>query len=133
MGAVLLQGGSPRAGRADAQKSTGLHRHEPDRLESGTSDIGGELVSVIIDRLIAAYKCHSSGSSRQLVAMVVVVDVETSLHVPRLLLRPVLLRRSRFPSLTEQERLLRKKRQISRSKSALEESVSLARLKEQRT
>lgn len=50
MGAVLLQGGSPGAGRAYTQKSTGLYRHESDRPESGTSYTGGELISVIVSR-----------------------------------------------------------------------------------
>lgn len=42
MGAVLLQGGAAGAGRAHAQESAGLHRHEPDRPESGGADISGE-------------------------------------------------------------------------------------------
>lgn len=42
MGAVLLQGGAARAGRAHAQESTGLHRHESDRPEPGSADISGE-------------------------------------------------------------------------------------------
>lgn len=53
MGAVLLQSGFTRAGWTYAQKPTGFHRHESDRLEPGASDIGGEHFIMIIDKKLS--------------------------------------------------------------------------------
>lgn len=43
LGTVLLQGRAEGTRRSRAQKSAGLHRHEPDRLEPRASDTSGEL------------------------------------------------------------------------------------------